>query len=149
MDTKKIKELRQKTGVSILKCKKFLEASDWDFDKALQTLKEQSSKIAEKKTSREVSQGIIASYIHDHRIGVMLELSCETDFVAKNNDFKELANNLAIHIAGTNPDSIESFLEEPYVKNTSLLVKDLIKENIVKLGENILIKRFMRFEVNN
>jgi elongation factor Ts len=101
-----------------------------------------------KKSGREAEQGIIEAYIHSNKkIGVLLELKCETDFVARNEEFKELAHNLAMHVAAMDSEDEKSLLKEPFVKNEEITVKDLIDERIAKLGENIKIGKFIRYQL--
>jgi len=145
----KIKQLRAETGVSISECKKALEASEGDFEKAKEVLRKWGKEFAKKKAQRETTQGIIESYIHPNkRIGVLLELDCETDFVAQSPDFKKLAHELCLQIAGTaTADEEIPLLKQPWVKDETKTVKDLIDEYIAKLGENIIVKRFVRYQI--
>ncbi len=141
-----IKKLREETLVSISECKKALEEAKGDFQKAKEILKKWGKELAKKKAERKVSQGIVESYIHPNKkIGVILELNCETDFVAKNKDFQNLAHELCLQIAaiGENPP----LLSQPWIRDESKKIQDLINEYIVKLGENIAIKRFERYEI--
>ena len=101
-----VKELREKTGAGMMECKKALESSKGDFDKAIEYLRQKGLATAQKKASRVASEGIITSYIHMDKIGVLLELNCETDFVARNEEFKQLAKDIAMHIAASNPQYI-------------------------------------------
>lgn len=141
-----VKQLREETGVSVQECKKALEEAKGDFKAAKDLLKKWGKDLAGKKVSRETSQGIIESYIHpNRRIGVLLELDCETDFVAKSEDFKTLAHELCLQIAAFR-DEIP-LLDQPWVKDPSKTIKDLIEEYIAKTGENITIKRFERYEI--
>ncbi len=141
-----IKQLREETDISITECKKALEKSGGDIEKAKEILKKQGRGLVEKKIEREVKQGIIDSYIHSNKkIGVLLELDCETDFVAKSQDFQNLAHELCLQIAGFGGNS--PVLEQPWIKDESKKIRDLIDEYIVKLGENVVIKRFIRYEI--
>jgi len=143
-----VKQLRDKTGASMMECKKALVSAKGDEKKALKILQEKGRATAMKKSERKAKQGIIEAYIHSNKkMGVLLELKCETDFVARNEEFQELAHDLAMHIAGMNSKDEKSMLEEPFVKNEEITVKDLINEKITKLGENIKIGRFVRFEL--
>lgn len=142
-----IKKLRQETGLPIFECKKALQESGGDFQKAKEILREWSKSFAEKKLQKEAKQGIIESYIHSNKkIGVLLELNCETDFVAKNSEFQKLAHELALQIAAFNPEEVP-LLEQTWIKDETKTIKDLIDEYIAKLGENIVIKRFVRYEI--
>ncbi len=143
-----VKQLREKTGASMMECKKALEESKGDEARALLILRKKDKDIALKKSKRESKQGIVESYVHSNgKIGVLLELNCETDFVARNKEFKELAHDLALHIAGMDSKDEKDLLEEPFVKNPEITVKDLVEEKIAKLGENIKIGKFIRYEL--
>ena len=187
-----IKELREQTGVGMMECKKALTEAAGDLDKALDILRQKGLAMAAKKASREASEGLIGSYIHMGKIGVLVEVNCETDFVAKTDEFKELVKDVAMHIAASNPlyvkreditqaviekekaiyaaqienkppQVVEKILEgklEKFYADTCLVdqvfvkdpegkkkIKDLIVEKVAKLGENILIKRFVRYQL--
>lgn len=143
-----VKQLREKTGASMMECKKALEESGGNEAQALKILREKDKDIALKKSGKEARQGIIESYIHSNgKVGVLLELNCETDFVARNEEFKALAHDLSMHIAGMDSENKKSLLEEPFVKNLDITVKELIEEKIAKLGENIKIGRFVRYDL--
>ena len=143
----KIKQLRAETEVSITECKKALEAAGGNLEKAREVLRKWGKELAQKKTQKETTQGIIESYIHPNkRIGALLELGCETDFVAQSPDFKNLAHELCLQIAGT-ADEETPLLDQPWIRDEKRTVKDLIDEYIAKLGENIVVKRFVRYEI--
>ena len=143
-----VKNLREKTGASMMDCKRALEEAKGNEEKAIKILEEKDRLTAMKKSERKAEQGIIESYIHSNKkIGVLLELKCETDFVAKNNEFKELAHDIAMHIAGMDSKDTDSLLEELFVKNPEITIKNLIESKIGKLGENIKIGRFTRYEL--
>lgn len=142
-----IKRLREITSAGIMECQKALEKAGGDFDKAIAIIHERGLAKAEKKSERTTGAGILESYIHNERVGVIFELRCETDFVAKNSMFKELARNLAMQIAAMNPANVEDLLKQAYIKDESLTVENLIKQIIAKLGENIKVERFCRYEV--
>lgn len=189
MDIEQIKRLRELTGVGITDAKKALVDSDGDFDKALAEMRKKGLTKAEKRGEREARAGIIGTYNHDSRIGVVVEVNCETDFVARNEIFTDLVKDIAMHIAASSPlyvsvedvpeaekkkveaefvekvkaegkpdnmvDQIvggmvkkyfaeKCLLEQPYIKNPDQKVGVFIKENIAKLGENIVVKRFSR-----
>lgn len=142
-----IKKLREETNVSISECKKALELSRGDFEKAKEFLRKWGKELAGKKSVRETGIGIIETYIHpDRRIGAMIELRCETDFVAKSEDFKKLAHEICLQIAAMEPEE-NNLLSQSWIKDETKNVKELIEEYIAKLGENIIIKRFARFEI--
>jgi len=147
-DVEKIKHLRESTGLSLNEIKKALDGAGGDETKALEILKAQGVKIAEKKASREVKEGVVASYIHaTKKLGSMVEILCETDFVARNSDFQELAKEIAMHIAAMKPADISNLLDQPYVKNQDMTIKDLVNSYVAKLGENIQIGRFEIFQI--
>ncbi|MEC4676709.1 MAG: translation elongation factor Ts [Nitrospirota bacterium] len=189
-----VKDLREKTGVGMMECKKALSESSGDFEKAIDVLRKKGLASAAKKAGRSASEGIIGSYIHMDRLGVMVEVNCETDFVARTDDFRELVKDIAMHIAATNPacvsreeipeDVIERekgiymaqvsgkppqviekivegkldkffsetcLLEQTFVKDPDQKkkVKDIIAEKVAKLGENIIVRRFSRFQLGD
>jgi elongation factor Ts len=141
-----IKKLRVETAVSVSECKKALEEAKGDFQKAKKILKKWGKELVGKKTTKETSQGIIESYIHPNKkIGVLLELSCETDFAAKSPDFQRLAHELCLQIAAMGKDP--PLLKQPWIRDENKTIKDLVNEFITKVGENITVKRFTRYEI--
>lgn len=188
-----VKELREKTGAGMMECKKALEATNGDMEKAILFLRERGMAAAQKKASRVAKEGLIASYIHaGGKIGVLVEVNCETDFVARNEDFKELVKDIAMQIAAVKPlyvkredvpedvlakekeiyltqaknsgkpekvwdkiveGKLESYYQEvclyeqPFIKDPKLKIKDLIAQAVGKIGENIQVKRFVRFQL--
>ncbi len=187
-----VKELRERTGAGMLDCKNTLVETDGDIDKAIDLLREKGLSKAAKKSSRIAAEGLVDSYIHGGRIGVLIEVNTETDFVAKNDEFKEFVRDMAMQVAASSPKyvSIEDvpqeevekekeilihqvinegkpehiaekivegrlgkfyeeicLLEQPFIKEPSMKVKDLLNEKISKIGENIKIRRFVRYEV--
>lgn len=189
-----IKRLRELTGVGMTDAKKALEAAEGDFDKALAEMRKKGLTKAEKKGEREAREGLIVSYVHSDRIGVLLELNCETDFVTRTDGFKTLAHDVAMHIAASAPLYVSSdeipaeerdrvvaeftekvkaegkpenmvpqivdgmakkyfaekcLLDQPYIKNPDQTVGDLVKENIAKLGENLIVRRFSRMAIGD
>jgi elongation factor Ts len=156
--TQDIKELREKTGAGIMECKRALEEGG-SMDQAEKLLKEWGVASAAKRAGREASQGIIDSYVHAGRIGALIELNCETDFVARTDDFKTLAREIAMQVAATNPTRISSsdaetsedgdvpLLDQPYIRDPGKTVQELVNETIAKTRENIVIRRVARFEL--
>lgn len=188
-----VKELREKTGAGMMDCKQALKECDGDIEKATDFLRKKGLATAAKRAGRALSEGVIQSYIHmGGKLGVMVEVNCETDFVAKNEDFQEFAKNLAMHIAAINPVGISEsdvpealitrereiyraqalelgkpekmvekivegkiqkyykencLMNQAYVRDTSLTIADLLNEMIAKIGENIVIKRFVRYQL--
>ncbi len=188
-----VKELRERTGAGMMDCKKALHQTNGDIDKAIEKLREMGLASARKKSIRVANEGKIVSYIHaGGKIGVMVELNCETDFVANTDEFAQLAKDIAMHIAATNPLYVDKenvpkeviekestfqkeqllksgkpenvvdkilegkinkyledicLLDQPFVKNEMVKVKDLINNAIAKFGENIILRRFVRFKL--
>lgn len=187
-----IKELREQTGVGMMDCKKALTEAAGNIDKALDILRQKGLALAAKKASRDASDGLIGSYIHMGKLGVLVEVNCETDFVAKTDDYREFVKNIAMHIAASNPlyvnredipaeviekekeiyssqvenkppEVVEKIVKgklEKYFADTCLMdqvfvkdpegkqkIRDLVIEKVAKLGENIMIKRFVRFQL--
>lgn len=143
-----VKNLREKTGASMIDCKKALEEAQGEERKALEILGQRGAAIAEKKAERQIKAGLIDAYIHTNgKIGVLLELGCETDFVVRNENFKNLAHELCLQISAMNPQNEEEFLSQPFIKNPERSVQDLINGAIAKLGENIKVGKFIRFEL--
>lgn len=141
-----IKKLREETELSITECQRALKEAKGNIEKAKEILKKWGKETARKKAEREVQQGIVDSYIHPNKkIGVILELNCETDFVAKSEAFQQLSHELCLQIAAMGEEV--SLLEQPWIKDETKTIKDLIEEAIAKLGENIVIKRFTRYEL--
>lgn len=146
VDIELLKKLRSETEVSLADCRKALEQTNNDYKKALEWLKKHGIEKAEKKSDRATSQGLIESYIHQNgRVGVMIEVLCETDFVARTDDFKNLTHEIAMQVAAMNPEDASSLLKQEYIRDSSKTIESLIKETIAKLGENIVVKRFERF----
>jgi len=188
-----VKELRQRTGIGMMECKKALKESKGDIEKAIIILRKKGYARAKDKMSRETAEGVVGSYIHlNDKIGVLVEVSCESDFVARNREFKELVKNIAMHIAAADPRYISSekipqdvldeekdiireqfkdsnkppeiiekivhgklskffqevcLLNQPYIKDDKISIKELVASYIAKFGENIMIKRFARFQL--
>jgi elongation factor Ts len=144
----KIKSLRDSTGLSLNEIKKALTEAEGDEGRAREILQELGVKMAAKKSSRQVKEGVIESYIHNTRkVASVVVLLCETDFVARNVEFQKLAKDLTMHITAMKPGSVDELLEQAYVRDPDVTVKDLINQNIAKLGENIQIDRFEVFEI--
>ena len=187
-----IKKLREKTNAGVVDCKKALKESDGDVDKAIDILRKRGVALASKKVGRQTKEGRIESYIHlGGKIGVLIEIDCESDFVARNDDFKTFVKNLAMQVAASNPVYVNKedvpktaidketeiikaqalsgkpaqtaekiiegklakfyedacLMEQPFVKDTSLKVKDVVASKIGTIGENIIVRRFVRFQV--
>lgn len=144
-----IKTLRQQTGLSISQCQKALEEAGGDREKALTLLRQRGVEIAAKKSGRSLGAGVVASYVHaGDTVGVLLELLCETDFVAKNPEFKTIARDICMHIAAMNPANTEELLEQPFIKDASQKISDLINNTIQKFGERTEVGQFVRFSLD-
>jgi len=142
-----VQKIREITNAGVMECKKALEDTGGDFDKAVALIYERGLTRAEKKGERTTGAGLLHSYIHNERVGVLLELRCETDFVARNPMFKELAHDLAMHIAAMNPTDVSDLIKQNYVKDDSVVIENLVKGVIAKLGENIRVEHFCRYEI--
>jgi len=148
ISAEQVKQLRQKTNFSVMECKKALEKAKGDEKEASKILEAKGQEKAAKKSQREAKEGLIEAYIHNNdKLGVLLELNCETDFVAKNSQFRELAHDLAMHIAAMDPQNVKELLSQPFIKDEQKTIQDLINEAIAKLGENIKIGEFVRLEI--
>lgn len=145
-DLKILKKLREETSASVSDCRQALEETDGDYAKALTWIKKHSVSKADKKKNRQTSEGIIESYIHGNgKVGVLLELFCETDFVAKTDEFKHLAHEIAMQIAAMDPGDVAALLKQEYIRDSSLTIGNVVSGAIGKLGENITVGRFARF----
>lgn len=158
--TELVKELRDKTGVSVMQCKKALEEAGGDMEKAAALLLEKSAEIAGKKSDRTLGAGVIGTYVHSTgTIGVMVELLCETDFVAKNEEFKALARDIAMQVSATDPKFVKAedagaenepeavLLNQPFIKNPEVTIINLVQSATQKFGEKIEVSRFVRFSI--
>ena len=160
-----IRTLRERTGAGVMDCRRALEAAGGNEEKAVEFLRQQGLYLAEKKAQRTTSQGTVEVYQHmGGRLGAMVEVNCETDFVARTDQFRELAHNLVMQVAAMNPKYLSPeqmpaddkataaevcLLLQPFIKDPGRTVKDIVTEVIAKTGENIQIRRFARFEVGH
>lgn len=147
MATNDVVKLREETGAGVMECKKALDEAGGDLEKAKQLIIQAGVAKAEKKAERKTGAGALEAYVHGGRIGVLLEMRCETDFVAKNDKFKALSHDVAMQIASMNPQSVEVLLTQPFIKDPSLTITDLVTTAIATTGENIKIERFCRYEL--
>lgn len=163
ISTEAIKEVRSRTGVGILECKDALLKAEGSVEKAVEILRGRGLAVAEEKTKRVATEGLIEAYVHHSgRLGALVEVNCETDFVAHTGEFKELAHNLAMQVAATSPRFIGAeemppgtdlepevvcLLLQPFIKEPSKTVREVIAEAVAKMGENIKVSRFVRFEL--
>ena len=144
-----IKELRDKTGISVSACKKALEETGGDMEKALAVLRRESAKSAEKKADRVLGSGVIEAYVHNNKkVGVILELKSESDFVSGNEEFRTLAKDIAMHIAASGPVDVNELTGQPYIKNPTVTVKELLNQAVQKFGEKIEVSRFAKYNLS-
>lgn len=147
-DIELIKKLREESQASIADCRKALDETSGEYKKALEWLKKRGAEIAEKKAERETSQGVVEAYIHANgKIGVLVTLLCETDFVARTDEFKKLAHEIALQISAMNPKDVKVLLSQEYIRDPKVTIEGLIKEAIGKIGENIKVREFSRIEL--
>lgn len=140
--SEQVKELRDKTGVSVMECKKALEEAGGDFDKAITILSTRAQTAVQKKSDRELGAGAVAAYVHSNaQVGALVSLSCETDFVAKNEEFTRLAYDIAMHAAAMKPSSTEELIDQPFIKDPSKTVKDLVSAATQKFGERVEVSK--------
>lgn len=144
----KVRKLREKTNISVIECKKALESSNGDIEKALKILKKKGADILAKKKGKETKEGIIGIYLHQNeKVAAMVKVSCESDFVARNAEFKNFVHELTMQIAAMAPSNVNELLEQLYIKDVKKTIKDLLEETVAKLGENVKIEEFKRFEI--
>lgn len=144
-----IKELREKTGVSVSICKKALEEAGGNMEKALTVLQKESAKSAEKKADRALGSGVIEAYAHyNKKVGVLLEIKSESDFVSGNEEFRTLAKDIAMHIAASSPSDLNELLGQTYIKNPTFTIKELLNQAVQKFGEKIEISRFAQYNLS-
>ncbi len=142
-----VQKLRDVTGAGVMDCRKALIEASGDFDRAKAIIGEKGLEKVEKRAGREAGAGLIESYVHNERIGVLLDVRAETDFVVRSEPFRVMAHDLVMHIAAVGPETVDELLAQPYVKDESKTVKDMIGEVIAKTGENITVNKFFRLEV--
>ena len=158
-----VKELRELTGAGMLDCKRALEEADGDFEKAKEILRQKGHAAAAKRAERATAEGLVQAYLHHNgRVGALVEVNCESDFVARTDDFRELVKNIALHVAGASPQYVAAedvpegtegdprelcLLLQPFVRDESVSIQEMVNEAIRKTGENIRVRRFARFEL--
>ena len=148
VSTDLIKQLREETNAPVMECKAALQEANGDLEKAKEILNKKGIERADKKASRETKAGVIETYTHNNgRVGVMVEVFCESDFVGKNDKFKTLCHELVLQIASMNPESVEALFAQPWIRDESKTIEQLVKETIGVLGENIKVNRFVRYEL--
>ena len=145
-----VKDLREKTGVGMMDCKKALTETDGDMEKAIEYLREKGITKAAKKSSRIAAEGLVLAYVsEDNKIGAAVEVNSETDFVAKNDEFRTFVQALAKQVALNNPADVEALLEEEYIEEAGKKVSEVLTDKVAKIGENMNIRRFVRFETTD
>jgi elongation factor Ts len=143
-----VKRLREETGAGVMDCKRALDEAKGDFEKARGLIKQRGLAKAKEKADREAKEGIVEAYVHaGGRIGAIVELSSETDFVARNPDFRGLAKEIAMQVAAMDPTNVDQLLEQPYIRDSSKTIGELVTTIAASTGENVRIKRFKRFEL--
>jgi len=143
-----VKRLREETGAGVMDCKRALDEAKGDFEKAKGLIKERGLAKAKEKADREANEGLVEAYVHaGGRIGAMVELSSETDFVARNPNFKELAREIAMQVAAMDPTDVDQLLGQPYIRDASKTIGELVTGIAATTGENVRVKRFKRFEL--
>lgn len=144
--TELVQKLREMTGAGVMDCHRALAEAKNDLDAAAALIREKGFAKAEKRAGRETGAGLVQSYVHNERIGVLLNVRAETDFVVRSEPFRALAHDLAMHIAAAAPANVEELLKQPYVKDESRTVQDIVNDVIAKVGENVSVKEFYRVE---
>ena len=147
ISAKLVKDLREATGCGMMDCKKALSETNGDFDKAVEFLREKGLATAQKKAGRIASEGLVDILV-DGNIGAMVEVNSETDFVAKNAEFQEFVKNIARQVIATNPADVEALLASKFIDDESVTIQDMLTEKIAKIGENMNIRRFARYDGN-
>ncbi|MEN8253795.1 MAG: translation elongation factor Ts [Patescibacteria group bacterium] len=143
-----IKKLREETGAGMMDCKKALDAESGDMEKAKEWVAAKGLAKAEKKADRETKEGYIANYVHsNNRVGALVEILCETDFVARNDEFQTMARDIAMQVVSMNPESLEDLLAQDFIKDLSMKIEGYLKATSGKIGEKFVISRFVRYEV--
>ena len=146
VDPKEVQRLRAETNAGVMDCKRALEDANGDYEKAKAFLKERGLEKVAKKSGREANEGVVASYVHSGgRIGALVELSSETDFVARGEDFQRLAQEIAMQVAAMSPKDLDELLEQQYIRDSSKTIKDLVTTLAASVGENVQVRRFQRF----
>lgn len=139
-----LKKLREESSAGVSDCRQALEDAKGNYAKAKKLLVERGLEKASKKEGKETTQGVIESYVHAGKIGVLVELRCETDFVARTDEFKNLAHEIALQVASMNPENVEELLKGEYIRDPNMTIAGLIAQTVAKLGENITVAHFTR-----
>ncbi len=148
IDMTLLKKLREETGAGVMDVRRAIEETSGDIEKARIWIREKAIKTAEKKADREAKEGVVGSYVHmTGKVAAMVALTCETDFVARTDDFKTLAREVAMQVASMSPESVDDLLEQPYIRDAKKTIKDLVKETAGKVGENIVVREISRMAI--
>ncbi len=142
-----VQKLREATSAGVMDCRKALVEAKGDFDMAVKIIHEKGFSKVEKRAGRDTGAGLVHSYVHNDRIGVLVDIRAETDFVVRSEPFQKLAHEIAMHISAAAPATIEELLKQPYIRDESKTVQDLVNEVIAKVGENVVVNQFHRVEV--
>ena len=143
-----VKKIREETGAPVMEIRRALMDANGDGERAKEILKERGLEKAAEREERETAQGLIEAYVHpDARVGALVHIACETDFVARTDEFKTLAHELAMQVASMNPQSVEELLKQEYIRDSTKKISELVSEVIAKTGENIQVKHIARFEL--
>jgi elongation factor Ts len=143
-----VKRLREETGAGVMDCKRALDDAKGDFAKARELIKQRGLEKAKKKSDREANEGVVEAYVHTGgRIGALVELSSETDFVARNQEFRDLAKEIAMQVAAMDPKNVTELLEQPYIRDASKTIGQLVTTIAATTGENVQVRRFQRFQL--
>jgi len=145
--TQDIQKLRETTGAGVIDCQKALKDANGDLDAAVSFIRERGLLKVAKRSGRNTAAGIVHSYVHNGRIGVILELRAETDFVVRSEPFRNLTHELAMQVAASDPADVDALLDQPYIKDAARTVKDVVNEVIAKVGENVEVNKFYRIEI--
>src|SRR3989338_11377631 len=147
IDLDTIKQIREETGAGVMDVRKALQEAGSDIQKAKEIIKSKGIEKAAKKAQREIKAGRVFAYVHGGKVGALVKLGCETDFVAKNSEFETLGNEIAMQVSAMNPANVKALLKQEYIRDSSKTVESLIKEAIAKIGENITIAEIFRAEI--
>jgi elongation factor Ts len=143
-----VKRLREEMGAGMMDCKKALDEADGDYEKAKEIVRQRGLAKAEKKADRETKEGYIASYVHaTGKSAALVEILCETDFVARNPEFQTMAKDIAMQVVAMSPENVDELLKQEFIKNPSVTIEDLVKQLSGKIGEKFVVNRFMRYVV--
>lgn len=143
-----LKKLRNDTQAGVSDCRQALEDAKGNYDKAKKLLLERGIEKAARKEGKETPQGIVESYVHQGKVGVLIEIRCETDFVARTDEFKSLAHEIALQVCSMDPKNVKELLDEPYIRDPKLTIAGLVKQTVAKVGENITVTRFTRLALS-